>query len=50
MEHRGFKYFQVEGGWRIQFPGGHKTPVLILADEDAVKAEIDKIITEYGGG
>ena len=30
--------------WRIEFPGGHKTPSLPFDSESLVKAEIDKII------
>lgn len=51
-EYRGFKFWLVETTalgqrfWRIQFPGGHKTPPLPFASEAAVKAEIDKIIAD----
>lgn len=49
-DHKGFKFWLVETTplgqqfWRIQFPGGHKTPPLPLQNEAGVKAEIDKII------
>jgi hypothetical protein len=49
-EYKGFKFWLVETKtngqkiWRIQFPGGHKTPPLFLKSEADVKIEIDKII------
>lgn len=48
--HNSFQYWLVETTplgqkwWRIQFPGGHKTPPLPFKSEADVKAEIDKII------
>ncbi len=50
LEYRGFKYWLVETTvlgqkwWRIEFPGGHRTPPLPLHSEAFVMAEIDKII------
>lgn len=49
-QYMGFKFWLVETTvlgqkwWRIQFPGGYKTPPLPLVSEAEVKTEIDKII------
>jgi hypothetical protein len=49
-EYQGFRYWLVETRtdgvkvWRIQFPGGHKTPPLERTSEADVKADIDAII------
>lgn len=51
-EYQGFRYWLVQTTtlgqkfWRIEFPGGHKTPPLPLSSEADVKAEIDKIIAQ----
>lgn len=57
-DYRGFKYWLVETSalgqkwWRIEYPGGHKTPPLPLKSEDSVKDAINKIIAQepnFGG-
>lgn len=53
-EYNGFKYWLVETKidgskvWRIQFPGGHKTPPCVFASEAYVRAAIDDIISSAG--
>lgn len=55
-EYRDFKYWLVETMpdgrrvYRIQFPGGHKTPALIRNGEMEIKTEIDRLIMEAGDG
>lgn len=51
-DYLGFKYWPVSTTanvslWRIQFPGGHKTPPIPFASEDDVKAAIDGIIASF---
>lgn len=54
-EYRNFKYWLVETKrdgkkiYRIQFPGGHKTPPFEVSGEPDVKAQIDNIIENLAG-
>lgn len=48
IDYKGFKFWLVgTNTWRIQFPGGHKTPPLVRENEQAIKDEIDSIITSF---
>jgi hypothetical protein len=50
IDYNGFKYWRVDtragdvNVWRIEFPGGHKTPPLQRASEADIQNEIDQII------
>jgi hypothetical protein len=45
VEYQGFTLWLVAPDtWRIEFPGGHKTPPMKLGDEAAARAEVDNII------
>lgn len=52
-DYREFKFWLVETkasgkSWRIQFPGGHKTPPFDAASAADVKQKIDEIIKQAG--